>query len=132
MSDYGINEYEMMDCVRVSRMEVGKKYLISASDAVSPTQEGGAIYCWGDKRMKVPVECIEEHEHFYTVKVLSHYVHCVNFGKSYPYNVAIMKIDILMQATKIFEVEGELECPDRELVFQASDTDFSLFSPSFS
>ena len=132
MSDYGINEYEMMNCIRVDRMEVGKKYLISASDAVSPTQEGGAIYCWGDRRMKVPVECVEDHEHFCTVKVLSHYVHCVNFGKSYPYRISVMKRDVFLGETKIFEVEGELECPDRELVFQASELDFSLFSPSFS
>ena len=128
-NDYGINDYEFMNCVRVDRMEVGKRYLISCRDAVSPLQEGGGIYCWGDKRTKVPVECIEEHEHFYTVKVLSHFVHCANFGKSYPYTVSVMKKDVFLGETKIYEVEGVLECPDREMVFQASELDLSLFAP---
>jgi len=123
-----LNDYEFMECAKVNSMEVGKKYLVSAHDAVSPMQEYGGIYPWGDRRTKVPVECLEDHRFFYTVKVLSHYTHCVNFGKSYPYKVSLMKKDIMLGETKIYETEGEIDCPDRVMEYTASDIDMSILS----
>lgn len=123
------NEYEFWDRVRVKNMEVGKRYLVSSSEAVSPMNENGGIYPWGDKRTKIPVECIGESKHFYTVKVLSHFSHSVNFGRSYPYKVSLMKKDIMLGETKIYETEGDLNClTDRELEYTASYFDYSLLS----
>lgn len=124
---HGLNEYEFANRIRVREMEVGKRYLVSSAEAVSPLQECGGIYPWGDKGTKIPVECIGETKYFYTVKVLSHYAHCANFGKSYPYTLSLMKKDIMLEETKIYEVEGDLEClEDREMVYTASNEDFLL------
>ena len=120
-----INDYEFLNFVRVKEMEVGKRYLVSSIEAVPPLQENGGIYPWGDRRTKIPVECVQDHKHFYTVKVLSHYAHAINFGKSYPYTVSLMKKDIMLGETKIYETESELDCPDREMEYQASDLDIS-------
>lgn len=130
-NSHGLNNYEFENFTRVKSMEVGKRYLVSSVEAVSPLQEGGGIYPWGDRRTKIPVECIGETPYFYTVKVLSHYAHCANFGKSYPYKVSLMKKDMMLNGTKIYETEGDLEClEDREMEYTAEYFDLSLFTPS--
>ena len=105
-----VNDYEFFECKRVNKMEVGKKYLVSSKDAVSPTTENGGIYPWGDRRTKIPVECLEEHTHFYTLLVLPHWSHFVCFGKSKHYKVTAMKKDIALGEFRIYQTEEPILC----------------------
>lgn len=124
-----VNDYEFFNWVRVNTMEVGKRYLVSSTEAVSPMTENGGIYPWGDRSVKVPVECIGETKYFYTVKVLSHYAHSANFGRSYPYTVSLMKRDIMLGETRVYETDGDLNCiTDRDVEYTASYFDYSLLS----
>ena len=130
---YQINDYDFYGVNRVMEMEVGKRYLASSTDAVSPLHENGGIYPWGSKGTRVPVECLEDHEYFYTVKVLSHWADCANFGKSYPYTVSLMKNEIRSGETKIYETDGDLGCiEDRQTEYSEADSGIGLFAALFS
>ena len=109
-----VNAYEFFECTRVREMEVGKRYLVSSKDAVSPMTENGGIFPWGDVRTKIPVECIEEHEHFYTLLVLPHWSHFCCFGKSKLYRVTATKKDIALGEFKVYQTEEELICESEE------------------
>ena len=106
------NDYEFFQRVRVKDMEVGKRYLVSSTDSVSPLTENGGIYPWGDVRHKIPVEVLEDHKYFYTVRVLPHWSHFMNFGKARPYRVSLMKKDISCGWTRVYITEKELVCAE--------------------
>lgn len=99
--------YSVTDLVRVAEMKVGKIYLVSSVNAETPLHENGSIYPWGDKRAKIPVYCAAEHKHFYTCKVLPHTTEGFRFGNSKPYTVSIMKRDLLLGETRVYEAEKE-------------------------
>ena len=112
---YMVNDYEFYVCQQTKKLEVGKRYLVRSKAAVSPLTENGGIYPWGSVSTKIPVEVLEEHRNFYTVRVLPHYAHFANFGKSKPYVVSIMKQDILLDEVRCYITATDLVCEREDL-----------------
>ena len=94
---------------RVNRLVVGAEYLVSTVYAGSPMSEAGSAYPFGDKSRKIPVVVEEEHEHFYTCRVLPHHAKYCCYGVSKPYRVTVGKWELIAERFKAYEIEDDVE-----------------------
>lgn len=103
------NEYEfrLRDFQKAKHLDVGKTYLLSTIYAVSPMNNNGGAYPWGDRNTKVPVKVTSENKRFWTVEVLPHYARQGSLAISKPYSVAVDKWEFYHGHFKALEYDYE-------------------------
>ena len=102
-------DYHLSDLIKARHLDVDKTYLVSTIHAVSPTNNNGSAYPWGDRNTKVPVRVTAENQRFWTALVLPHYIRQGSLAISKPYSITIDKWEFYHGYFKALEYDYDKE-----------------------